>query len=468
MNAMTEIAHIKTAAETHLAEAFAALRGALADDAPATARREAAFRRFEEQGLPHRRVEEWKYTDLRALMRDVKPLAGAPGAAAKARATSAGAVFAAIGARRIVFVDGAFVPELSDLADLEPGLTISSLADVLGRSAGIPGTTGVSPALLPSQENPEESGQDARGPRDAAPAEGDVAYALNTAFMGDGAVIEVAAGVQIARPLHLVFVHGAQQANSVFSRSAVVVEAGAGLTLLESHEGPDGVDYQVNTVLDLVVGDRARLDRVKVNAEGDAALHLATVSASIDAKAHVSDFAFLTGGRVVRHQLFVRCAGAGTALRLGGASLLKSRQHGDTTLLVDHAAGGCVGRELFKSVLDGASRGVFQGKIIVRPEAQKTDARMMARALLLSDEAEADNKPELEIFADDVQCGHGATSGALDANLKFYLMSRGIPEKEAEALLIESFVGEAIDTVAHAGVRDALTTATQQWLAGRS
>jgi Fe-S cluster assembly protein SufD len=123
---------------------------------------------------------------------------------------------------------------------------------------------------------------------------------------------------------------------------------------------------------------------------------------------------------------------------------------------------------LFKSVLDDASRGVFQGKIIVRPGAQKTDSRMMTRALLLSEDAEADNKPELEIFADDVQCGHGATSGALDENLKFYLMARGIPEKDAEALLIQSFVGEAIETVPHEGVRDALAAATLRWLGERS
>ena len=125
-------------------------------------------------------------------------------------------------------------------------------------------------------------------------------------------------------------------------------------------------------------------------------------------------------------------------------------------------------RELFKSVLDGASQGIFQGKIIVRPGAQKTDARMMTRALLLSEEAEADNKPELEIFADDVQCGHGATSGALDDNLKFYLMARGIPEKQAETLLIQSFVAEAIETMPHEGLRDALMEATLQWLAGRT
>jgi len=439
-----EITPIRTAAESGFAEAFAALRGGLADGA-VTARREAAFRHFEAQGLPHRRVEEWKYTDLRALMRDVKPLAGAPDADAKARAKSAGSIFAVVDARRIVLVDGVLVPELSDLATLEPGLRIYSLAEALGRGS------------------PEFT----RRLATAAPAAGDVAYELNTAFMGDGAIVEVEAGVDVARPLHLVFVYGAHRATAVFSRSLVIVGAGAGLTLLESHEGPDGVDYQINTALDLVVGDRARLNRVKVNTEGDAALHLATLSATIGAKANVSDFAFLTGGLVVRNQMFVKCAGAGTTLDLGGASLLKGSQHGDTTLLVDHAAGGCQGRELFKSVLDGASRGVFQGKIIVRPGAQKTDSRMMTRALLLSEDAEADNKPELEIFADDVQCGHGATSGALDDNLKFYLMARGIPEKDAEALLIQSFVGEAIETIPHEGARDALTAATQRWLGER-
>jgi Fe-S cluster assembly protein SufD len=459
-----EITPIKTAAESGLVEAFAALRGRLAEGA-VTARRKAAFGRFEAQGLPHRRLEEWKYTDLRVLMRDAKPLAGAPDGRAKARAKSAGAVFAAIGARRIVFVNGALVRELSDLVALDPGLSIYSLADALSRDHSPPY---LSLAFTPaSTASGQGEGRESAGTDAASPAEGNVAYELNTAFMGDGAVVKVEAGAQITRPLHLVFVYGARRATALFSRSLVILEAGAGLTLLESHEGPDGIDYQVNTALDLVVGDGARLDRIKVTAEGGDALHLATLSATIGAKANVSDFAFLTGGLVVRNQLFVRCAGAGTTLDLGGASLLKGSQHGDTTLLVDHAAGGCHGRELFKSVLDGAGRGVFQGKIIVRPGAQKTDSRMMTRALLLSEEAEADNKPELEIFADDVQCGHGATSGALDENLKFYLMARGIPEKEAEALLIQSFVGEAIETVRLEGVRDALKAVTLQWLAGR-
>jgi Fe-S cluster assembly protein SufD len=438
-----EITPMRTAAETGLADAFATLRGRLAAG-PVTARREAAFRRFEAQGLPHRRIEEWKYTDLRALMRDAKPLAGAPDAAAKARVAGQTSMFAAVAPRRIVFVDGAFAPELSDLAGLESGLKIGSLALALGQGAAILsrlGGTGL--------------------------ADGDVAYGLNTALMGDGAIIEVAPGARIARPLHLVFAYGSSQAAAVFSRSLVVVGADAGLTLIESHQGPDGVDYQINAALDLAVGDGARLDRIKVLAEGSDALHVSTLSATIAAKAEFSDLSFALGGKVARNQLFVKCAGAGSRLGINGASLLRGKQHVDTSLLLDHTAGHCVSRELFKSVLDEASRGVFQGKIIVRPGASKTDARMMTRALLLSEGAEADNKPELEIFADDVQCGHGATSGALDDNLKFYLMARGIPEKEAEALLIQSFIGEAVETVTHEGIRDALMAATLQWLEAR-
>jgi Fe-S cluster assembly protein SufD len=447
---MAEITPIRTAAESGLAEAFAALRGSLPAGA-ATARREAAFRRFEAQGLPHRHVEEWKYTDLRALMREAKPLAGPPDMAAKARAATAGAMFGAVAARRIVMVDGALVPELSDLAGLEPGLKISSLATALGAGE------------LPARFAPPPPAP----PAPLGPAEGDVAYALNTAFMGDGAIIDVAAGARIECPLHLVFVYGAGRPEAVFSRSLVDLGAGAALTLIESHEGPDGLDYQVNAALDISIGDGARLDRVKLNAEGASALHIATVNASIGADAGYSDLTFTTGGGVVRNQLFVQCAGAGSTLELNGASLLRGHQHADTTLLVDHAARGCRSRELFKSVLDDASRGVFQGKIIVRPGAQKTDARMMTRALLLSEDAEADNKPELEIFADDVQCGHGATSGALDDNLKFYLMARGIPEPQAEALLIQSFIAEAVETVAHDGIREALTRVALQWLEAR-
>jgi Fe-S cluster assembly protein SufD len=250
-------------------------------------------------------------------------------------------------------------------------------------------------------------------------------------------------------------------------RSLVVVEKGARVMLIESYEGPAGVDYQVNAALELVVADAAHVDHVKLIGEGAKALHVSTLLAAIGAHARFNDFTFTTGGAVVRNQIFLRFDGEETVAGIRGATLLQGRQHADTSLVADHVAVGCQSRELFKSVLDGDSHGVFQGKIIVRPGAQKTDARMMTQALLLSDRAEADNKPELEIFADDVQCGHGATAGALDQDLLFYLKARGIPQKEAEALLIRSFVGEAIEGIEHAGLREILMEAVAAHLAAR-
>jgi Fe-S cluster assembly protein SufD len=236
--------------------------------------------------------------------------------------------------------------------------------------------------------------------------------------------------------------------------------------LVESHEG-EGPDYQVNTAVELVIGDEAHVDHVKITAEAADALHVSTLMASVGAHARFNAFTFTTGGAVVRNQLFIRFDGEGAIAAIRGASLLRGRQHVDTTLVADHVAVGCQSREMFKSVLDEQSRSVFQGKIIVRPHAQRTDAKMATHALLLSEGAEADNKPELEIFADDVQCGHGATAGALDQNLLFYLKARGIPAKEAEALLIQAFVGEAVEGIEHAGLREALMDNVVAWLAAR-
>jgi Fe-S cluster assembly protein SufD len=440
MNA--EIRPIKTAAETALAESFGAVKDRLPGKGALASLRAAAFQRFSAEGLPHRRVEEWKYTDLRALMRDLKPLAPPPDAAAKARAKAAGASLASIEGRRVVLVDGVFVPELSDLAALEPGLSICPMAQALAE--GDPRVMAHLGKVVPTD---------------------DVAVALNTAFMGDGAVIHVAAGAELARPIHLVFVNVGADPASVFVRSLAVIEQGARAMLIESHEGTG--ENQVNAALELVIGDGAHVDHVKVTAEGAGALHVSSLMASIGAKARFNEFLFTTGGAVVRNQLFLRFDGEGTMASIRGANLLKGKQHADVTLIADHAKGACTSREMFKTVLDGEAHGVFQGKIIVRPHAQKTDAKMAAHALLLSDTAEADAKPELEIFADDVQCGHGATSGDLDQDLLFYLKARGIPAKEAEALLIQAFVGEAVEGIEHAGLRDALMEHVVAWLKAR-
>ena len=439
MNA--EVRPIRTAAETALAVNFAAAKASLPGVNAVAALREEAFRRFEAGGLPSRRIEEWKYTDLRALMREAKPLAPLPDAAARRWAAESAALLASIDARRIVFVDGCFVPELSDLSDIEPGLSIRSMASALeaGDRRVLTRMGPISPTA-------------------------DTAIALNTAFMRDGAVIDVAAGVALARPIHLVFVAARKEASAVFTRSLAMIGKGARAMLVESHEGSS--EQQVNTAMELDVADEAHVDHVKITAAG--ALHVSTMMAAVGAHSRFNEFLFTAGGAVVRNQLFIRFAGAGTIAGIRGASLLNGNQHADTTLLVDHAAEGCTSRETFKSVLDGESRGVFQGKIIVRPGAQKTDAKMATHALLLSDTAESDNKPELEIFADDVQCGHGATSGALDEDLLFYLRARGIAQPEAEALLIQAFVGEAVEGIEHAGLRDVLMEQVVKWLNART
>jgi Fe-S cluster assembly protein SufD len=436
MNA--EVRTMKTPAEQALSAAYEGARAKLPGKGGIASLRDGAFQRFEAQGLPHRRVEEWKYTDLRALMREAYPIAPPPDAAAKARAEEAGKVLAGVDCRRLVFVDGVFVPELSDLAP-EPGLTVGSLAEALAKGdALVAGHVGKTFAT------------------------DDAAVALNTALMGDGAVIRVDKGATIARPIHLVFAAGDGKPSSVFVRSLVVVGEGAKAMIIEDH---DGGGAQVNAALELVVGDRAEVDYFKITRSRT--LHVASLLASVGVNAAFNTFAFTADVNVARNQNFIRFAGESTKAGIRGVSLLRGKQHADTTLLIEHAAGHCESREQFRSVLDEQAHGVFQGKIVVKPHAQKTDAKMMTRALLLSDEAEADNKPELEIFADDVVCGHGATTSAPNEDLKFYLMSRGIPEPQAEALLIQAFIGETIEEIANEGIREALMAAALEWLSRR-
>lgn len=435
---------IRTQAELGLVDVYTTSRQGLPGGSDISAVRAAAFNHFALSGLPHSRVEAWKYTDLRRLMKDAKPLAAPPDEKAREKARDAGGLLAGLGFRRLVIVDGSFVPEISDLAGLEAGLLIRSMAEALALDEPL-----LSQGLGPM-----------------VPAD-DPALALNTALAGDGVVVTVSPGATIERPIHLAFLNSSATPAAMVTRSLIVVGGGAHATIVETHEGRDKSDYQVNTVLQLVVGDEARVDHVKVTREGNTAIHVSTLLANIGARAEFNEWGFTSGGAVVRNQQFVLLAGEGTVANLRGLSLLADRQHADTTLAVDHAAPGGQSREVFKAVVDDEARAVFQGKITVRQQAQKTDAKMMTRALLLSDNAEADGKPELEIFADDVQCGHGSTTGTLDDQLKFYLMARGIPEKEAEALLIQAFAAEVVETIGHDGVRDALMEAIAAWLGRR-
>ena len=431
------VALAKTDTGRALDAAFAAARERL----PVAGKVE-ALEAYERTGLPHRRIEDWKYTDLRVLIREVLPLAAAPDAAALKRAEAVLKAGAIESVRRLVLVDGAFAAKLSD-PGAEKGLRIRPLRDALEDDA--------LQAQLFSLDN-------------ANPM-----VALNSALLTDGVVIEIADGTVLSQPLHIVHIAAGATASSMFTRSLLRLGRNASATLVESYVAGDGAKgYQAHDSLVIAIGDSSRLDHVRFVEDAADAVNISSAVVTLGAHAHFNTFGLTSGASVSRYQATIAFAGEGSKVETNGVNLLKSRQHADTTLLMDHAVPNCASREVFRAVLDDSAHSVFQGRIIVRPDAQKTDAKMMTRALLLSDDAEADNKPELEIFADDVTCGHGATSGALDESLLFYLRARGLPEKDAQALLIQAFVGEAIESIASDALRDIATATAERWLEARS
>jgi Fe-S cluster assembly protein SufD len=427
-----------------LSDSFAIARDRLPGTGRVAEARSAAFEAYDRVGLPHRRLEDWKYTDLRALMREVLPLAPAPDAAAVTRAAAAVKLQAIKGARRLVLVDGVFVPKLSELDGLEKGVAVGTLRGVLESGE----------ATLQAQLFTLDS---------ANPM-----VALNSAMMTDGVVIQIANGVVLKQALQIIHVATGTTPTAMFTRSLLRLGKDTGVTLVESYVAADGAKtYQAHDSLVVAIGDNSRLDHVRLVEDSREAFNISSAVITLGAHAHFNTFGMTSGAAVSRYQATIAFAGEGSRVETNGVNLLNGRQHADTTLLMDHAVPHCASREVFRAVADDRGHSVFQGRIIVRPDAQKTDAKMMTRALLLSDEAEADNKPELEIFADDVTCGHGATTGALDESLLFYLRARGLSEKEAQALLIQAFVGEAIESIVNDDLRELAIAAAQRWLEAR-
>jgi Fe-S cluster assembly protein SufD len=434
----------KTETGRALSDAFALARARLPGAGKVADFRRQAFDAYERVGLPNRRIEDWKYTDLRVLLREVLPLAAAPDAAALTRAAAALKLHAIEGVRRLVLVDGMFAPKLSETDHPEAGLRIRTLREVL------------------------ETGDTALQAQLFAPENSDAMVALNSAMMTDGLVIEVADDTALKQPLHIVHIASGGAPAAMFTRSLLRVGKSAAATLVESYIAADSAKaYQAHDSLVVSIGDGARLDHVRLIEDGREASNISSAVVTLGARAHFNTFGMNTGSLVSRYQAVIAFAGEGSRVETNGVNLLNGRQHADTTLFLDHAVPNCSSREIFRAVVDDRGHSVFQGRIIVRPKAQKTDAKMMTRALLLSDEAEADNKPELEIFADNVTCGHGATTGALDESLLFYLRARGLSEKEAQALLIQAFVGEAIESIVNDDLRELAISAAQGWLAAR-
>jgi Fe-S cluster assembly protein SufD len=431
MNA--EVRPIRTAAEMALADAFEAARAGLPGDADFDAARARAIDSVIAAGLPHRRIEAWKYTDLRTLMREVRGLATAPGAAEIEAAKEFAPQF---DGDTIVLVNGRVVPELS-ACELPEGVSAVYLGDAL---AG--GKLAIADGV-----------------------EGDFIRALNTAFVTDGVVLRVDAGVKLERPLHVASVQ-VGEASFAHTRVSLMLGEGAEAVLIESQSGDDAA-HQATSVVDLDVAAGATLAHVKVQDFGREAVALGALQVRLGERSRFDTVGFSIGAAVGRQDVRLTFAGAHASARVNAIALAGARRHLDTTLVVDHLAPGCESRELLKTVLAGEARAVYQGKIVVEPQAQKADGKMMMRALMLSEGPEADLKPELEIFADDVVCGHGATVGTIDETLLFYLRSRGIPEDEAQTLLVQAFLGEVLEALPNEELREALAARATVWLGER-
>lgn len=432
---VAEITTLRTPAETKLGEQFRA--------SPGAAERGAAFETFVAKGLPHRRIEAWHYTDLRSLLRDPFPPAPAPSTALIADVR---AKLGAAATCRIVLVDGLYVNKLSALDDLPLGITVLPVLDEAGLHLGPSDVLASTEAL----------------------GAGESVLALNTAFLQGGVRIAIARDVTVTIPIEIVSVSSAEAPSALFARSYVEVGPGATATVVERHLCLGAADVQDNHAFVFAVGDGATLHHTCA-LEGSTAssLHIGTVLARLGAKAHFTSFTLCAARGVVRRQGFLEFVGEGSTARFNGVTLLEGQAHADTTLLVTHSAGHCVSREYYKTILDDQSTGVYQGKVVVAPGAQKTDGKMLSKAIFLADGASMFNKPELEIFADDVVCGHGATVGYLDETQLFYLRARGIPLKEAQSLLLNAFAADAIEAVADEARRVALTGSVEQWLARR-
>jgi Fe-S cluster assembly protein SufD len=281
-----------------------------------------------------------------------------------------------------------------------------------------------------------------------------------------GLALDIDAGVQLAERIEIAHCASAVAPQATYSRVHVCLFAGARVRIVESYFGA-GAHCQRNALTQVSLNKGARCEHVSVIDDAPG-LHLESQIAVLGADAEFNSFALVDGGALTRRQIFATLSGEGAKIALGGLSLLDGRRHADTTLFVDHAAPRGRSREFYKHIVADEATGVYQGKVVVRPGAQKTDGAMKSQAILLSPHAVMNNKPELEIFADDVVCGHGATVGALDPEQMFYLQARGLPKAEAEAMLLEAFGADAIARIDDEGLAELLRDKMRVWLAGRA
>jgi len=397
--------------------------------------RKAGIASFADQGFPTLHDEDWRFTN-------VAPIANLPfqlareavvnGAETKALDAAA---FTKLPGHRLVFVNGFFSAKLSSIKPVAGGARIENLSAALAKDS----------ALIE-----KHLGQYAHTANNTFAA-------LNQAFFTDGAFIFVPAGVAVAEPVQLIYISSAKNSGeTILPRNLVIAEANSKLTVVESYISTGNVAYFTNAVTEILAGDNAAVEHIKLQDEAADAFHIATIAGEFGRASNVTVHSFALGAKLSRTNIRTKLAGEGLECILNGLYLTKDEQLADHHMIVEHAQPHCASHEYFNGILDDKSRGVFHGRILVRKIAQKTDAKQTNKNLLLSDNATADTKPQLEIYADDVKCTHGATIGQLNDESIFYLRSRGIGADNARRMLIHAFAGEIIARVKHDSVREEL------------
>ncbi|MDE2180821.1 MAG: Fe-S cluster assembly protein SufD [candidate division NC10 bacterium] len=404
--------------------------------------RTAAFGRFVELGFPTTRLEEWKYTNVAPIAKTPFRRAGQAWGMLPVEPLEP-FTLEEVACAQLVFVNGHYSSDLSSLEKLPEGIVVSSLATVLA----------CNPASVEAHLAQYASYHD------------QAFVALNTAFMEDGAFVSIPKDTIVEAPIHLLFVSSARFrsvddksgfATVSYPRNLIVVGSHSQARIVESYVGLSNEVYCTNAVTEIVGGENAMIDYYKVQRESEEAFHVATVQAQLGRDSTFSSYAIDLGGALVRNNLDVALEGEGAECTLNGLYMVTGRQHVDNHTRIDHVQPHCNSRQLYKGILDGKSRGVFNGKIVVHKAAQKTDAKQVNKNLLLSEDAVIDSKPQLEIFNNDVKCTHGTTIGQHDQEAMFYLRSRGVDRGAAESLLTYAFASELLSRITIKPVRSRL------------
>jgi Fe-S cluster assembly protein SufD len=397
--------------------------------------RKAGMASFAEQGFPTLNDEDWRFTNVAPIAR-LHFQCAAPVAANGAESAALDAsAFGKLPGHRLVFVNGFFSAKLSRILPLAGGARVENLSAALAKDA----------ALVE-----KHLGQYAGTANNSFAA-------LNQALFSDGAFIFAPRGVAIAEPVQLIYIASAKHAGeTILPRNLIIAEANAKLTVVETYLSTANVAYFTNAVTEILAGDEAVLEHVKLQDEAAAAFHIATIAGEFGRASRVNVHSFALGAKLSRNNIRTKLAGEGLECILNGLYLTRDEQLADHHMVVEHAQPHCASHEYFNGILDDKSKGVFHGRIYVHPVAQKTDAKQTNKNLLLSDDASADTKPQLEIYADDVKCTHGATIGQLNNESIFYLRTRGIDTDKARRMLVHAFAGEIIERIQCEPARDVL------------